>query len=152
MFKVHKNTSTELTHGLFCVRQTRYKLRIPNHFAIPNVNSAYHISESISNLWPRIWNLTPDRLKELNSISSFKNKIKRWQPKICPCRFCKSCIPRVGFLKFPTSKVSWFSFSMSTCKNLQGFTVPFYLALLIMITCRNFAKRLKFPYIKHIYS
>ena len=105
MFKVHKNTSTELTHGLFCVRQTRYKLRIHNHFAIPNVNSAY---QSISNLWPRIWNLSPDRLKELNSISSFKNKTKRWQPKICPCRFCKSYIPRVGFLKFPTSKVSWF--------------------------------------------
>ena len=86
---------------LFCVRQTHYKLKNPNHFAIPNVNSVYHVSESISNLGHRIWNLIPDRLKELNNISSFKNKIKRWQPEICPCRFCKTYIPRVGFFVIP---------------------------------------------------
>ena len=84
MFKVHKNMSTELIQGLFCVRQTRYNLKNPYHFAIPSVNSVYHDSESISNLGPRIWNLVPDRLKELNSISSFKSEIKRWQPEICP--------------------------------------------------------------------
>ena len=84
--------------ALFCVRQTRYNLRNPHHFAISNVNSVYHDSESIPNLGPRIWNLVPDRLKELNSISSFKNEIKRWHPEICPCRLCKTYIARVGFL------------------------------------------------------
>ena len=62
---------------LFYVRQTHFNLRNPHHFAIPSVNSVYHGSESILNLGPRIWNLVPDRLKELNSISSFKNEIKR---------------------------------------------------------------------------
>ena len=33
MFKVHKNMSTELTQGLFCVTQTHYDLRNPHHFA-----------------------------------------------------------------------------------------------------------------------
>ena len=69
--------STELIHGLFCVRQTYYNLRNPHHFDIPSVNFVYHGSESISNLGPRIWNLVPYRLKELNRISSLKNEIRR---------------------------------------------------------------------------
>ena len=90
--------STELMQGLFCVRQTHYNLRNPHHFAVPSINSLYHGSESRSNLGPRIWNLVPDRLKELNSISSFKNEIKRWQPELCPCRLCKTYVPSVDFL------------------------------------------------------
>ena len=98
MLKVHKNMSTELMHGLFCVRQTHYNLRNPHHFAILSVKFFYHRSKSISDLGPRIWNLAPDRLKEVNSINSFENEIKRRQPEICPCRLCKTYIPRVGFL------------------------------------------------------
>ena len=90
--------STELMQGLFCVRQTNHNLRNPHHFAIPSINSVYHGSESISNLGPRIRNLVRDRLKGLNSISSFKHEIKKWQPELCSCRLCKTYIPRVGFL------------------------------------------------------
>ena len=90
--------SAELMQGLFCVRQTHYNLRSPHHLAILSVYSVYHGSESITNLGPRIWNFVPDGLKELNSISSFKNKIKRWQPEIYPCRLCKTYISRVSFL------------------------------------------------------
>ena len=77
MFKVHKNMSTKLMQGLFCVRQNHHNLRNSHHFFIECINSVYHCSESIPNLGLRIWNLVPDRLKELNSISSFKNEIKR---------------------------------------------------------------------------
>ena len=74
VFKVHKNMSTELMQGLFCVRPTHYNLINPHHFTIPSINSVYHASESISNIGPRIWDLVSDRLKELNSIGSFKNE------------------------------------------------------------------------------
>ena len=45
-FKVHDDMPTELMQGRFCVRQARYNLENPHHFAIPNVNSVYHGSES----------------------------------------------------------------------------------------------------------
>ena len=80
MFNVHKNMSTELMQGLFCVRQTHFNLSNPHHFVVPSINSVYHGSESISSLGPSIWNLVPDRLKEIHNISSFKNEMKRWQP------------------------------------------------------------------------
>ena len=34
--------------------------------------------------------------KEANSESSLKNKVKKWIPKNCPCRLCKTYI--VGFI------------------------------------------------------
>ena len=66
---------TELMHWLFSGRQTHCNWRNPHHFTIPSINSVYHGSENISNLGPRIWNVVSDRLKELNSISSFKSEI-----------------------------------------------------------------------------
>ena len=54
--KVHKNMSTELMQGLFYARQIHFNLKIPNHFAIPSINSVNHGSESLSNLGPRVRN------------------------------------------------------------------------------------------------
>ena len=58
----------------------------------------YHGTESLSNLGPRIWNLVPDKLKQLIDILAFKKEIKKWKPKSCPCRLCKTFIPYVGFI------------------------------------------------------
>ena len=49
----------------------------------------YHGSECISFLGPKIWNILPDRLKNVNSIQAFKMQIKKWKPENCPCRLCK---------------------------------------------------------------
>ena len=76
--------------GLFCVRQSDYNLRNPNHLAIPSINSVYRSSESVSNPKARIWNIVPNRIKELNITSSFKNEIKNFQPEICLCKLCKT--------------------------------------------------------------
>ena len=69
--------STELMKKLFRVRQTHYNLRNPHHFAIQSIDSVYYGSESIPNLGPRIWNVVPN---------------------ICPCRLCKTYVPRISFL------------------------------------------------------
>ena len=53
-FKIQKNMSTELMQRLFCVRQIRYNLRNPHHFAILSINSVTHGSESMSNFELRI--------------------------------------------------------------------------------------------------
>ena len=106
MFKVRKTMSTELIQELFGVRKTRYRLKNSHNVAILSINSVYHGSENISDLERRTWKLVPDRLKELKCISSFKNRIKRWQPEICPCRPCKTYIPRVGFYYSPKSNVT----------------------------------------------
>ena len=64
MFKVYKNLSPAIIADLFYVRQNNYNLRHDSSYAIPNVKSVYHGTESLSNLGPRIWNLVSDKLKQ----------------------------------------------------------------------------------------
>ena len=83
---------------LFHAGQNNYDLRHVSYFAIPNVKSVYYGTKSLSNLGPRICNLVPDKLKQLVDIHAFKKEIKKWKPENCPCRLCKTYIPRVGFI------------------------------------------------------
>ena len=75
MSKVYKNLSPPIIADFFHVRQNNYNLRHDSYFAIPNVKSVYHGAESLSNLGPRIWNLVPDKLKQLVDIHAFKNEL-----------------------------------------------------------------------------
>ena len=77
MFKVYKNLSPAIIADLFHVRQNNYNLRHDSYFAIPNVISVYHGTKSLSNLGPRIWNLVPNKLKQLVDIHAFKKEIKK---------------------------------------------------------------------------
>ena len=98
MFKICKNLSPGIIADLFHVWQNNCNLRHDSYFAIPNVKSVYHVPESLSNLGPRIWNLVPDKLKQLVDIHPFKKEIRKWKPRNCPCRLCKTYIPNVGFI------------------------------------------------------
>ena len=98
MFKVYKNLSPPIIADLFHVQQNNYNLRHDSYFAITNVKSVYYDKESLSNLGPRIWNLVPDKLKQLVDIHAFKKEIKKWKPENYPFRLCKTYIPHVGFI------------------------------------------------------
>ena len=50
MFKVYKNLSPAIIADLFHVRQNNYNLRHDSYFAIPNVKSVHHGTESLSNM------------------------------------------------------------------------------------------------------
>ena len=98
MFKVYKNLSPAIIADFFHVRQNNRNLRNGSYFAIPNVKSVYHETESLSILGPRIWNLVPNKLKQLVNILAFKKEFKEWKPKSWTCRLCKTYIPNLGFI------------------------------------------------------
>ena len=126
VFKVHKNMSRELIQGLLlCKTNSLWFEKSPSFCYLK---------------YKFCLKLVPDRLKELNSTSSLKNEIKKWQPEICPCELCKSYIPRLGFCN--SLQVIWHDFHFQcllvrTSRALQSY---FILALLIMITCRLLQK------------
>ena len=93
-FKVYKNLSLAIIADLFHVRQNNYNLRHDSYFAIPNVKSLYHGTESLSYLGPRI----SDKLKQLVDIHAFEKEIKKWKPENCPCKLFKTDIPHVEFI------------------------------------------------------
>ena len=98
MFKVSRSISPPIFSELFRRRDICHNLRSNSNFAVPNVKSVFHGSESISYLGPKICDILPSELKELTSLNAFKNGIKKWQPKNCPCRLCKQYVLNLGFI------------------------------------------------------
>ena len=98
MFKVYRSMSSPIFSELLRQRDICYDLRSKSNFAVPNIKSVFHGSESISYLGPKIWDIVPLELKELTSLNAFKKRIKNWQPKKCPCRLCKQYVLNLGFI------------------------------------------------------
>ena len=99
MFKVYRNISPPIFSEIFHRRDINYNLRINSDFAMPNVMSVFHGSQSISYLGPKIWDIVPFELKELTSVvAAFKKGINEWKPKNCPCRLYKKYVSNLGFI------------------------------------------------------
>ena len=99
MFKVSKALCPEIVKGLFQFsNEISYNLRQRSQFHIPPVRTVFSGTESIKFLGPKVWELIPDEMKELESLWEFKRAIKLWKPTSCPCKLCKQYFYRIGFL------------------------------------------------------
>ena len=98
MFKVKHNLSPTIMNDIFIKRQQPYNLRGDSIWATFNVNSVYNGTETLSFRGPKTWNILPDEIKNSQSLTEFKRKIKTWKPSGCTCRLCKVYIANIGFL------------------------------------------------------
>ena len=99
MFKVSKCLCPEIVKGLFQFRnEIPYNLRQRSQFHIPPVRTVFSGTESIKFFSPKIWELIPDEMKELESLWEFKRTIKLWKSTSYSCRLCKQYFYRIGFL------------------------------------------------------
>ena len=97
-FKWKIGISPELMNNNFQHKQCQYNLRNPESLKRGLAKTVHKGTETFSFLGPRIWNLVPKELKNITSLSEFKDKIKKWKPDGCPCRLCKVYIHQVGFI------------------------------------------------------
>ena len=70
-------TSFQRLYDVYTTSATtrQYNFRQNRNFRTPSVNTVYHGSESISHLGPR--EIVPVKIKENNSLSSFKIEIRK---------------------------------------------------------------------------
>ena len=54
------------------------------------VNTSYFGLQSFSWLGPKIWALIPDDLKDINSLATFKDKLKKFEFENCPASSAKN--------------------------------------------------------------
>ena len=76
MIKVYRSMHPPIFSELFRRRDICYNLRSNSNFAVSNVTSAFHGSESISYLGPKIWDIVPSELKQLTSLNAFIKGLK----------------------------------------------------------------------------
>ena len=99
MFKVKHKLCPEITRDVFMERtNNQYNLRNRLDFITLQVHSAFHETESISYLGPKIWYIVPEEFQNKKSLNSFKGSIKMWLATNCPCRLCKVYLEGVGFI------------------------------------------------------
>ena len=99
MYKVANGMAPEIMNEIFQLREkSHYNLRYTSEFIIPPIHSVYHGRESASYLGPKLWELIPTVIRQIDTLSGFKKAIKKWKPTDCSCRICKTYIPNVGFL------------------------------------------------------
>ena len=98
MHELAKGISPTIIQEIFRFRNSSsYNLRSQNIFEITFRNHDYNGTESVSYLASKVWELVPDNLK-INSLTSFKEQIKKWNLENCPCRLCKTYIQHVSFI------------------------------------------------------
>ena len=75
MFKVAHGMSPVIMNEIFHL--SSYNLRYISNFVIPLIHSIYHDSESESYLGPKIWELIPPMIRQIESFKRFKKEIKK---------------------------------------------------------------------------
>ena len=99
IFKVKIGIAPIIMNEIFTfVENNIYNLRSGMHLSRINVHSTQYGTESIGYRGAKIWDLAPVHMKDLKTLSTFKNQIKNWISKDCPCRLCKVYVAQVGFL------------------------------------------------------
>ena len=98
LFRVKNNLTSQIMVETFKTTDNAYNLRNNSVFLQNNIRTVHFGSQSLTYLAPKIWNIIPKKLREIDNVTEFKNKIKRWIPENCPCRICKTFIPRLGFI------------------------------------------------------
>ena len=90
MYKAKNKLAPMITANVFTtIPENHYNLRNYNGFRLPFARTVYHGTESISYLGPKIWNIVPAELKNVQSLNSFKKSIRKWIPNNCNCRLCE---------------------------------------------------------------
>ena len=74
---------------------TRLKSFFYNTVNPKKVNSGL---ETLRCFGPKVWDMIPIELRNMDSLLLFKTKIKNWIPSNCPCRLCKCFVPQLGYL------------------------------------------------------
>ena len=65
---------------------------------LPKTRTVNYGLETIRYRGPKTWSLVPNEIKSLDTLESFKEKIKLWKPKGCMCRLCRTYVRDVGYI------------------------------------------------------
>ena len=86
LYKVVNNLSEGTFGNLFNQFYSGPNLRSQTNIRCPQVNTEIYGKNSISYLGPKIWNIVPIDIRNIDSLEKFKIQIKKWKPTNCPCR------------------------------------------------------------------
>ena len=98
IFKAVNDLSPPILKNVFQVKGSPYNLRRGTTLITRNVKTTSYGIETLSFRGPKLWEIVPDDIKNSNSLSVFKTKIKQWRPTGCDCKLCCNYIQNLGYV------------------------------------------------------
>ena len=92
IYKAKNKISSEVVNSLFEFTNQNYNLR---SLSIPKKKRYFTVhygSKSVVSSAPKMWELIPDSIREIKTLSILKNKIEVWTTAKCSWRLCKNNI------------------------------------------------------------
>ena len=92
MLEVYKSLhhqNPELMWGLFNLKNISYNLRGKLLLRLPTARTVTYGTNSLIFKASILWNCLPNKFKSSESVSLFKNIIKKWDGNSCTCTICK---------------------------------------------------------------
>ena len=90
IFKLKNNMAPEILTKILPQKESNYSLRNSTALRGRSIKTVMYGSETTASLGPKIWDILPTELKKIVPGTLFKNKIREWVPKNCPCHLCKT--------------------------------------------------------------
>ena len=98
MFKIKNKLVPTPMQELFPEYDNIHNLRSERFWETFNVRTVGFGTETLLFRGKKTWLLLPDEIRNSNTLSEFKAKIKNWTPTDCTCRLCKTFIHNLGFI------------------------------------------------------
>ena len=83
---------------LFDLRNIEYSLRSQTDFSLRAVYTTNYGLRSLRYFAPKILNMIPADIRNVNNLSDFTLKIKSWIPDACLCNLCRPYICQVRYI------------------------------------------------------
>ena len=99
LFKVKRNLSNVIMYNIFKKRTLTYNLRSQTDFVRDCVNTRRYGLNSLSYFAPKVWDMIPLEVKNINFLQKFKTEIKTWTPENSSCYLCRPYIQNLGFVE-----------------------------------------------------
>ena len=96
-YKAYHGISPDIICDIFPKAEIKWNLRNQKDFETPRINTVWG-SVSLRYLGPQVWNIVPINIKASPNLKKFKIDIKKWEPKYCPSRLCKTYMTGIGFI------------------------------------------------------
>ena len=96
--QVKRNLSNVIMCNILKTRALTYNLRSQTDFVRNCVNTRGYGVNLPSYFAPKVWDMTPSEIMNINSLQKFKTEIRKWAPENCSCYLCRPYIQNLGFV------------------------------------------------------
>ena len=83
--------------NIFFLKILTYNLRSQTDFVRDSVNTGRYGLNSLSCFAPKVWDMIPLEIKNINSLQRFKTEIRKRGPENCSCYLCRPYLQNLAF-------------------------------------------------------